>query len=151
MSESTPPTSRLIVPGQTPPPSEDGAVTGLTCQRCGGPLPALDGELAALARRAGGVSLVHAEGGCVGDAPAKPEGRYFEVRVKVVEVVEMEHDPTVSAEPEVVTEEMFSFVAGVRTPDLEAAMRPLAESLGTKWLEAEKHARIADPRAGGVV
>lgn len=118
-------------------------IGGLTCQKCGGELPDLSGELVAMARRAGGVTLMHEPGGCIGDEPATPTGRYFEVRTTIVEVTE--------AEAGTVAEEMFSFVAGVRSADLEAAMRPLAEALGAKWLEAEKHARIADPRPGGVL
>lgn len=134
------------------PAENEPVITGLTCGKCGGPLPDLTGELARLARSAGGVELVHAAGQCIGDDPAPPpEGRYFEVRVKIVEVTTMEHDHAISPEPEVVVEEMASFISGVRAPSLADAMRPLAEALGVKWLEAEKHAGIADPRAGGVL
>lgn len=130
-------------------------IGGLTCERCGGPLPDLSGELAAMARRAGGVTLVHAEGSCIGDKPKQPEGRYFEVRTTIVEITMSDAEAPEGTDPFAVpptveAEEMFSFVSGVRAPDLSAAMRPLANALGEKWLEAEKHAGIADPRTGGV-
>lgn len=135
----TDPTSRLIIPGQ-PEPSP----VGLTCQKCGGPMPDLDGELAAMARRAGGVTLVHAV--CPGEEPAQ-QGRYFEVRCSIVEVTD-KAAPLHDDDSDVLVEELASFKAGLRADDLEAAMRPLAAALGERWIAVEKQARIADPKAG---
>lgn len=120
---------------QTP---EKPANVVLKCQRCGGDMPPLPDDLAAMARAAGGVSLAHDV--CPGDdAPAAPEGRYFEVRVSVVEVTEetpADDSPTVT--------DLVSFRAGHRAPTLDEAMRPLALALGEKWARAEKQAKVAD-------
>jgi hypothetical protein len=124
------------------------------CQRCGGDLPPMDGELARLAQTTGGVSLTHEV--CPGDEPAPAdEGRYFEVRVQIVEVTEPPGDdpvipayangsPDQNARRDAIVTELVSFKAGHRAADLDAAMRPLALALGEKWQAAEKQARIAD-------
>jgi hypothetical protein len=147
--------SRLILPGDPDQPT-NGVV--FRCQRCGGDLPPMAEDLAKLARSTAGVTLAHDV--CPGDEPAtaQPEGRYFEVRVEVVEVTEPTAPNPIppyangSTEQEagrVQVTEMLSFQHGVRAKDLDAAMRPLAEGLGEKWMKAEKNAAIADPANGG--
>jgi hypothetical protein len=126
----------------TPAPVEDGeeGVSGFVCSRCGEPMPPLPDELAAVVRSGAPVTLTHEV--CPGQDPPKPVGRYFEVRVAVVEITE---EPQLfDGDPAVVATEMLSFVAGQRAADLEAAMRPLALLLGEKWMEAEKRSKIAD-------
>lgn len=120
----------------------DPTVQGPPCSKCGHPMPTLSPELAAIARSNPGVVLAHEV--CPGEKRPAEEGRYFEVRVQVVEVTEMEHDDAVSPAPEVVVEELISFRAGHRAVDLDAAMRPLALKLGEKWQKAEKQAKVAD-------
>lgn len=126
------------------------AAEGPPCSKCGQPMPPLSEELKALARAAGGVSLSHDV--CPGEtANAHPAGRYFEVRVEVVEVTE---EPTGGLgdgpNPEIVATELISFRTGLRATDLDAAMRPLALALGEKWQAAEKRAKIADADASGL-
>lgn len=115
---------------------------GPVCGRCGKTMPPLSEELAALARAAGGVQLTHEV--CPGEQPTGPVGRYFEVRVDVVEVIEHDEGDGDTGEREITTEELVSFRAGVRAADLDSAMRPLALALGEKWTLAEKQAKIAD-------
>lgn len=121
----------------------------LICQKCGTEMPPLDDDLAKLARRAGGIVLAHEV--CPNEKSAAPEGRYFEVRVSIVEVLEevpATADPDDSdVQPEVRVEEMVSFKAGVRSANLDDAMRPLATALGEKWMQAEKNAMVADDAA----
>lgn len=105
----------------------------LQCQKCGGDLPVPTDEESTL-MRSGTIELVHAV--CPGEKPPAPQGRYFEARVKIVEVAE--------EDGAVVATELASFVAASRAADLEAVMRPLAAELGVKWVEVEKHAKIAD-------
>lgn len=116
----------------------------MTCSKCGQPMPELDDDLAALARRSGGVTLAHEV--CPGETPPaelqRLRHRYFEVRVKVVEVIE--HAATDDADATVDVVEFFDFSRGVRAPNLDQAMRPLALSLGERWEEAERAALIAD-------
>lgn len=120
--------------------------TGPPCSKCGKPMPPLDDELAAVARRLGG-GIVLAHEVCPDQPAARPEGRYFEVRVQIVEVTEPEpgeEKPGLWEPDAVQVEEMISFIAGHRAPDLDAAMRPLALALGEKWALAEKQAKVAD-------
>jgi hypothetical protein len=123
-------------------------VTTLTCSKCGQPMPELDADLATLARAAGGVTLAHDI--CPGTRPPNPDGRYFEVRVQVVEVTENpEGDADALGGPDPVSvTKFFEFDRGVRAADLDSAMRPLAHALGERWGEAEKVARIADEDGG---
>lgn len=111
----------------------------LKCQRCGGDMPPLPDDLAAMMQTAGGVILAHDV--CPGDSDnlPKPEGRYFEVRVSIVEATEPHGEGDV-----VQIDELVSFRAGHRAPDLDSAMRPLALALGEKWTLAEKQAKVAD-------
>jgi hypothetical protein len=130
----------VSVPVSTGAPPADDAPAEFACQRCGLPMPPLPDELAAVVRSGAPVTLTHEV--CPGQDPPKPVGRYFEVRVAVVEVTE---EPQLfDGDPAVVVTEMLSFVAGQRAADLEAAMRPLALLLGEKWMEAEKRSKIAD-------
>jgi hypothetical protein len=124
-------------------------VQGPPCSKCGHPMPALSPELAAIARSNPGVVLAHEV--CPGEKRPGEEGRYFEVRVQVVEVTETPDDPAVSdafadaaREPTVHVEELISFRAGHRAADLDAAMRPLALKLGERWTKAEQQAKVAD-------
>lgn len=112
---------------------------GPPCSKCGEPMPPLPPELASVARKLGtGVVLAHEV--CPTEK-REPEGRYFEVRVQVVEVTEQ---PDQRGEMIPNAMEMITFVAGHRAPDLDAAMRPLALALGEKWALAEKQAAVAD-------
>jgi hypothetical protein len=125
------------------PAAPNGVV--IVCQRCGDPMPPLPDDLASLARKIGGVSLTHDV--CPRDtAAAATAGRYFEVRVSIVEVTEPAEpgpfDPEAPADAKV--EELVSFRAGHRAPTLDDAMRPLAEALGERWMKAEKQAAVAD-------
>lgn len=115
--------------------------TVLTCQRCGGDMPPLPDDLAAVLRSGASVQVVHDQ--CPGDPePAADELRYFEVRTQIVEVRQTEVRDGGELRPDVV--ELIDFRHGVRAPDLAAAMRPLADGLGEKWQRAEEHAAIAD-------
>ena len=60
-------------------------------------------------------------------------GRQFSVVVSVVD-----------AGDEATTDPYFRFTHTVEAETLDAAMRPLAEGLGQKWMAAEKQASIAD-------
>lgn len=110
---------------------------GLTCGKCGGPMPDLPADLLALARSHGGIDLGHDV--CPGMAANAPAGRYFEVRASIVEI-------TSSDDPDEVVhiEEMAAFRCGVTATDFEKALRPLALALGEKWQAVEKQALIAD-------
>jgi hypothetical protein len=122
----------------------------LTCQKCGGEMPPLPDDLATMMRSAGGVQLVHDL--CPGEKPVALEGRYFEVRVQIVEVtepVDVDPDPDAAGAFDPIVAELVDFRYGTRAANLDAAMRPLAEGLGEKWMAAEKHAAIADPAGGG--
>lgn len=126
------------------PPAEEPKGVVFQCQRCGQDLPPMDGDLARLARSAGGVTLAHDV--CPGEAPPKPVGRLFEVRVQVYEVTEVTDTETGEAfDPEYT--ELIAFTADHRAVDLDTAMRPLALALGEKWQKAEKHAKITDAAA----
>jgi hypothetical protein len=116
----------------------------LPCGRCGLPLPEMTEEAADALRAAiaAGAEVVLQHEVCPGTEPEKPAGRYFEVRVQVVEVTEVNHG--FDDDPRVVVTEMMSFVHGHRAVDLAEAMRPLALGLGEKWQLGEKQARIAD-------
>jgi hypothetical protein len=119
---------------------------GPPCAKCGLPTAHLDEEMQRVLRANPGVTIAHDV--CPGSEPAAPSGRYFEVRVQIVEVTE--HDegdgdhPELGREVHHTVEELISFVAGHRAPNLDAAMRPLALALGEKWQKAEKQAAIAD-------
>lgn len=120
------------------------APTGPPCSRCGLPMPELTDDLKAMLRSNPGISMTHEV--CPGQAPEAPEGRYFEVRVQIVEVTEDEPGPASHPAGEKITrvEELITFRAGARWPDLDTAMRPLALLLGEKWMIAEKQAKLAD-------
>lgn len=123
-------------------------MSGLICQKCGGELPPLSDDLAKLARRSGGVVLAHEV--CPNEKTAGSEGRYFEVRVSIVEVLPdpiYDGDGDAEGSDDVRVEEMVSFKAGVRSANLDDAMRPLATALGEKWMQAEKNAMVADDMA----
>lgn len=151
----TPRKATMTVPLPDPAPSPDGldvptgpdAVPGPPCGRCGVPLPPLPVEVRRALDAGLGVELTHPEGGCPTD-DQRPKGRYFEVRVDVVEVVERDIVPT-AVGPDSVFDavEMLSFKHGLRADNLDAAMRPLALGLGEKWAAAEKRAGIADSGA----
>jgi hypothetical protein len=146
VAEHTPPVtaSGLVIPAAGASLEEAVSVAGPPCSKCGLPMPPLDEELLKLARRHGSVALSHEV--CPGQEPAAETGRYFEVRVQVVEIREIEQ----FGEKDVVADEMITFVAGLRAENLDAAMRPLALKLGEKWQDAEKQANIADADAVGL-
>ena len=112
---------------------------GPPCARCGVPLPPLPKELAAAARANPGATFTHDV--CPGLEPPAPTGRYFEVRVDIVEVKEVPSgfDGT---SPEVI--ELVSFKHGETGENLDSVMRSLAAGLGEKWMAAEKQAAVAD-------
>lgn len=129
----------------------------LTCSKCGHPMPPLDDDAKRLLLSGMPITATHEvcpgpDGVTPDPATAAKEGRHFEVRVTVVELVpaamdgeEAELYPTLAGTlpgPEVV--EMLSFVHGETATDLDTAMRPLALGLGIKWARAEKHARLTD-------
>lgn len=116
---------------------------GYPCAKCGYPLPPLPDDLQRIVDKGISVVLAHEEGGCPTDVPAAPEGRYFELRVDIVEIVER-HDAMRPDDPIPTAVEMMSFVVGQRAKNLDAAMRPLALAFGEKWTAAEKNAGIAD-------
>lgn len=138
---------RIITPdelaAETPPPEQ-----GPPCAKCGIPLPPLDEEVKRMIAANPGAEVYLAHEVCP-DAPVvKPEGRFFEVHVRIVELTERETGGLGDGpNPEIVAEELMSFVAGHRAPNLDEAMRPLALALGEKWEVAEKQARIADAEA----
>lgn len=117
---------------------------GPPCAKCGIPLPPLPIAVKRALNAGLSVELAHPEGGCPTDAKA-PEGRYFEIRVAVVEVKEV---PDQRQEMIPTAFELMSFKAGVRADNLDAAMRPLAEEFGQRWMHAEKQAGIADQMGG---
>jgi hypothetical protein len=117
----------------------DDAPTGPPCGRCGHPLPPLPEELQKVIDSGHSVALMHEPGTCPTDEPAKPAGKYYEVRVAVVRVDESDTDEVT---------ELLSFVAGHRAANLGDAMRPLALALGEKWQKAEKNAGIAEAPDG---
>lgn len=121
----------------------DDAPTGTPCGRCGHPLPPLPEELQKVIDSGQSVALMHEPGTCPGDEPAKPEGKYYEVRVAVVRVDENHDTDEVTG-----FTELLSFVAGHRAANLPTAMRPLALALGEKWQKAEKNAGIAEAPDG---
>ena len=122
---------------ELPFPNDDTA-TGPPCSKCGNPMPALPPELAAIAATSS-VTLSHDT--CPGTT-THPEGRYFEVRVQIVELTEPHTD--VDPGSWIGVEELVTFQAGGRWADLDTAMRPLALKLGEKWQLAERQAKIAD-------
>jgi len=123
---------------------------GPPCSKCGLPLPPLPVEVKRALTAGLSVELSHAEGECPEELLAQPKGRYFEVRVDVVEVAPRSDEPGwEDREPDPRVTELMSFKHGVRAPVLALAMRPLALGLGEKWAEAEKRAAIADADADG--
>lgn len=137
------PRSTLILPGD--------ADNVLLCTKCRQPMPDLPDELVAMARAAGGAVLAHDV--CPGETA--DQGRYFEVRVQIVEVTEPQGDEPViapyvngsaeqNARRDALVTELVSFRHGLRAVDLDAAMRPLALGLGEKWQKAERQAKVAD-------
>lgn len=108
-------------------------------------MPPLPDDLAAMMRTTGGVALAHET--CPGEKPAALEGRYFEVRVQIVEVTDRDTESMDAVLGNPIVDELVDFRYGTRATNLDAAMRPLAEGLGEKWMAAEKHASIADPAA----
>jgi hypothetical protein len=117
----------------------------LPCSKCGYPLPPLPPELQKVVDQGIPVELAHEAGGCPTDVKAPPSGRYFELRVDIVEVIEVESTAVgFDTETEVRTEELMSFIVGHRAPRLTDAMRPLALAFGEKWTQAEKNAGMAD-------
>lgn len=122
--------------------------TVLNCTRCGEPMPPLPDDLAKMLANGAAVTVTHET---CGDAPTEPAGRSFAVRVAIVEVVETDGRLADASGaltiPQTIEEELAAFRATATAPNLDAAMRPLAEALGVEWLKVEKHAGIADPRA----
>jgi len=129
----------------------DLGASGYPCAKCGHPLPPLPPDLQKIVDKGISVVLAHEEGGCPTDVKAKPTGRYFELRVDIVEVIEGEKSAVgATFEQEVHTEELMSFVVGQRGATLSEAMRPLALAFGEKWQAAEKNAGMVDaPVVGG--
>ena len=115
----------------------------MPCDRCGEPMPPLPTELTKMLAAGAPVELTHDV--CPRDRAPEPDAdlRYFEVRCSIVEVTEQQH-PDGTERPRF--DELASFVAGTRAANFDASLRPLAAALGEKWLNVEKHARIADPR-----
>jgi hypothetical protein len=125
-----------VLGGMTP-----DLVAGPPCAKCGQPMPPITPEMASM-MRAQGATIAHEV--CPGETPPQPEGRYFEVRVSVVEVTERQTNPPFPDETVPEATELVRFTAGHRAPNLAEAMRPLALALGERWAEAEKRAPIAD-------
>lgn len=113
---------------------------GPKCQRCGGAMPPLTDEMKSL-MRSHAIELTHSE--CPTDS-AVPTDRLFEVQVRIVEVIP---DPGIEDEDRTYDVELASFSAQERADSLEDVMRPLAAALGERWMDVEKHARIADADA----
>ncbi len=115
-------------------------------------MPPLPQELAAVLAKGTPVQIVHDRCPNESDTP-DADSRYFEVRTQIVEIVGRQpttaeaSNPLFTGAPEVV--ELVDFRFGVRADNLTAAMRPLADGLGQKWLQAEEHAGIADPAPRG--
>lgn len=108
----------------------------LVCSKCGGAVPQPTDEMRRLAATEG-VALVIDHDVCPDAAPPAPRRRF----VVDVTISELDGDSEDRGEP------FFVFTHTVEADDLEAAMRPLAEGLGQKWMLAEKQARIADDAA----
>lgn len=138
---------RLALPGNEPAP------TGPPCSKCGHPMPELPPELASVAAT---QAVVLAHEVCPGET-VLPDGRYFEVRVQIVEITDtttpasdgidrgINGSPAqMAARAAVHGETLIEFKSGGRWPDLDTAMRPLAGLLGEKWMAAEKQAKLAD-------
>lgn len=116
---------------------------GPPCARCGVALPPLPIEVKRALTAGLSVELSHTEGECPGD-DRRPAGRYFEVRVDIVEVVDPTMDSDTERDVPLRVTELVSFKHGLRAASLDEAMRPLALGLGEKWQQAEKQAGIAD-------
>jgi hypothetical protein len=144
------PLGERLAAGETIPASEAAPPAEvLPCQKCGLPMPAMTEDALEAYRAAvnAGVPVVLAHEVCPGTEPAAPTGRYFEARVSIVEVTEVDHGGLGDATPTVRADELMSFVVGHRDTNLVKAMRPLAEALGAKWMDGEKRAHIADAPA----
>lgn len=120
----------------------------LLCSRCGKPLPPPEDTDLMKMMLSTGASVTHDV--CPDDAaaaaPAPDPGRYFELRVQVVEIKPSGGTLHTDGGPveQVVPVRLAEFTVGANAPTLDAATRPLAAAFGEKYTEFEKHARIAD-------
>lgn len=130
----------ILPPGVVLDDADAAPAQGPPCSVCGEPMPAFTDEQWKEYQRITKVRRVTLRHDvCPRDAGQQRADRRFEARVAIVEVT-LEPGAT-----DATSNELASFVAHTDAPDLYAAMRPLAEALGVKWMEVEEVAHIADP------